>query len=177
MHDEPWQVFAENGEPIDGLSYRKADFPTDAIMGAAHIWLWRRGDAGIAVMLQKRASNLSSWPGYYDISAAGHIDENETPLKSAVRETAEEIGLDADIGRFKFAFTSRTPLAKYEIDFVYLYEVSEEFVATFDDGEVELVEWVSLDDFAVRTKDPEDYNLLNQGEHYFGLLIDQLNRL
>lgn len=177
MHDEPWQVFSESGEPIVGLSYSRTEFPEESVMGAAHVWLWRRSGGGVEVMLQKRASTLPLWPGAYDISVAGHIDAGESPLKSAVRECAEEVGLVADKNLLKFIFASRTSLAKYEIDFVYLYEIDDTFVPTFDDGEVELVKWVSLDDFETRTNTPADYNLLDQGIHYFGLLIDQLRRL
>lgn len=60
---------------------------------------------------------------------------------------------------------------------MYLHEVDESFEPRFDDGEVELIEWITLDEFEKRTMSPDDYELLNQGEHYFGLLIDQLRRL
>ncbi len=177
MHSEPWQVFAENGEAVIGESYSGEEFPVDSVMGAAHVWVWRNTQDGKEVMLQKRAASLFSWPGYFDISAAGHIDANESPLQCAVRESVEEIGLVVDESLLHFIFASRTALAKKEIDFVYLYEVNESFEPQFDDGEVELVEWVAIADFIARVKLPEKNNLVNQGEHYFGLLVDQLNRL
>lgn len=177
MHSEPWQVFAENGEPIAGCAYPKAEFPQDAVMGAAHVWLWRRCANGVEIMLQKRASTLQLWPGVYDISAAGHIDAGESPLQTAIREAAEEVGAVVDKDSLQFIFASRTSLAKREIDYVYLYEVDERFVPKFDDGEVELVEWLVLSDFAMRTDSPQSFNLLDQGIHYFGLLLDQLRRL
>ena len=42
--------------------------------GTAHVWLVRyRADRGSAdVLLQKRSADKDSFPGYYDISSAGH---------------------------------------------------------------------------------------------------------
>jgi isopentenyl-diphosphate delta-isomerase len=45
-------------------------------------------------LLQKRAANMQAWPDFWDSSAAGHVDEGETPEQAAYRELAEEIGID-----------------------------------------------------------------------------------
>lgn len=37
-----------------------------------------------------------SIPGFYDLTATGHMDPGETPLTAALREAREEIGLHAD---------------------------------------------------------------------------------
>ena len=45
------------------------------------------------LLIQKRAKDKKSEPGKWDLSAAGHIDVNESPEEAAIRETYEEIGV------------------------------------------------------------------------------------
>lgn len=177
-HDEPWQVYHPNGTPLAGVGMKRADFTDDLIMGAAHIWVWRRRNDGVTkVMAQKRAATKATWPGYYDISAAGHIDQGETVIESAVREAKEEIGLTIDPEQLLYLFSLRTPLSPNEIDHVYLYEATSDFVPAFDDGEVELVEWFTVDELKERFENPDAYLFVNQGEGYLSLLTAHLERL
>jgi len=45
------------------------------------------------VLLSRRAAHLSSNPGLWSVSAAGHVDEGETYEYAALREMEEEIGV------------------------------------------------------------------------------------
>lgn len=173
-YDEPWQVFGTNGEPVAGEARRRDEFTEELIMGASHVWLWCRRSGTVEVLLQRRALTKSSWPGYYDISATGHIDAAESPVESAVRECGEELGVEIDREKLRYIFSLRTFLTKNEIDHVYLYEIEHDTKLSYDDGEVEGTEWVSYDDFLVRIAHPEQYNLLNQGNGYFTLLTSFL---
>lgn len=47
------------------------------------------------VFLQKRSASKDSNPGLWDSSAAGHLDSGEGYDECAVRELAEELGVDA----------------------------------------------------------------------------------
>ena len=60
----------------------------------SHLWLVRKRDHRIQILLQKRALT-KSFPGCYDISSAGHIPAGQDYLPSAVRELKEELGLTA----------------------------------------------------------------------------------
>ena len=97
MHDnELWQVYADNGNPIDNDGRSQDEFKSnhELIMGNAHIWLWKKlGDDKVEVLLQQRSISKSSKPGWLHISAGGHIDKGETALEAAVREAKEEMGL------------------------------------------------------------------------------------
>uniref|UniRef100_A0A0G4FNN3 Nudix hydrolase domain-containing protein n=1 Tax=Chromera velia CCMP2878 TaxID=1169474 RepID=A0A0G4FNN3_9ALVE len=57
---------------------------------AVHIWL---ADNDGRVLLQKRSEHKDTHPGMWDVSVAGHIDAGGDPLRSAVREIWEEVGL------------------------------------------------------------------------------------
>lgn len=54
------------------------------------------------ILLQQRSKNSSTNPGKWDISAAGHVGAGEDALASAVRETAEEVGIKAKAKDFQY---------------------------------------------------------------------------
>jgi isopentenyl-diphosphate delta-isomerase type 1 len=59
---------------------------------AVHIFLFSsRGE----LFLQKRAAQKDEFPGYYDSSAAGHVDPQESYADAAAREIEEELGITA----------------------------------------------------------------------------------
>lgn len=61
-------------------------------MSDARIWLWRKSvDNEVEILLQQRSFGRSSSPGKFSISAAGHINDGESVLQAAIRETKEEI--------------------------------------------------------------------------------------
>lgn len=179
MHEHiPWQVFDQNGQPVDGIGAFREDFNNNPslVMGGAHVWMWREDMTGKKeILLQKRSEGRISWPGYLDISAAGHIDLGESPLQAAVREAKEEVGVEINPARLYYIFSLRTPLDVSEFDTVYLYELdqNEEFV--FNDDEVDSLQWVSVDEFRKMVEKPEAYNLVPQGDAYFTLVLDALD--
>lgn len=128
------------------------------------------------MLLQRRSKKISSWPGYWDISAAGHIDAGETPVVAAVREAEEEIGLEVDGDRLVYVFSSRIPTKPNEIDHVFLYEVDNSFEPTCPDGEVEETKWIPLESVRAMFRDSDGAMLVNQGEGYFTLLTGGFER-
>jgi isopentenyl-diphosphate delta-isomerase type 1 len=59
---------------------------------AVHVFLFNtRGE----LFLQKRSLEKDEFPGYYDSSAAGHVDPQESYAAAAVRELEEELGITA----------------------------------------------------------------------------------
>ncbi|NLT09628.1 MAG: NUDIX domain-containing protein, partial [Ruminococcus sp.] len=67
-----------------------------------HIWLIKRKDMGIYVLLQKRASEKRINPDCYDVSAAGHVSQGGEFRSAAVRELQEELGLEIPRGKLEF---------------------------------------------------------------------------
>ncbi len=56
---------------------------------SVHIWIIDEDRA----LIQQRSEKKESYPGYWDVAAAGHVRAGETPVQTAIRETREEIGL------------------------------------------------------------------------------------
>lgn len=63
-----------------------------------HCWVLCRNEDGVgSIILQRRSEKKSSWPGYVDVSAAGHYQSGET-LEDGLRELEEELGVSASLG-------------------------------------------------------------------------------
>jgi isopentenyldiphosphate isomerase len=65
-----------------------------------HCWIFGL-DAGTGepyLLVQRRAATKDTWPGYLDVTAAGHLAAGEESL-AGLREVEEELGLRVDPGR------------------------------------------------------------------------------
>lgn len=146
-HDELWQVYYPNGEVIPGEGWEsRLDNPektgADAIVGIAVVFLYRFNDSGeLELLWQKRSDEIDRYPGFYDISAGGHINLGETVVEGAIRECREEIGALISPEDLQFAFTKS--FNKNRFAWVFMVDYSgkpDEF--HFDDEEVSEVKWV-----------------------------------
>src|SRR3954452_23548545 len=86
MDDELLDVFDEHGRHR-GVK-RRGDVHRDGDWHLAfHLWVV----CGDGVLLQRRAADKDSWPGYLDASAAGHLLAGEA-VSDGLREVEEELG-------------------------------------------------------------------------------------
>lgn len=90
MPDELLDVFDENNKPIN-VQKMISEIHRDGLWHrASHIWIYNsKGE----ILLQLRAEDKFVYPNMWDISAAGHVNANEEPIDSGLREMEEEIGL------------------------------------------------------------------------------------
>lgn len=102
MDDEILDVFDERGWHVG--TKRRGDVHRDGDWHLAfHLWVVT--PAG--VLFQRRARDKSSWPGYLDASAAGHLIAGEA-IRDGVREADEELGT-------AYAFEDLEPLGIYRV--------------------------------------------------------------
>lgn len=147
--DEIWQLYYPNGEPIADEGWdAKRDNPTEAdeeIVGVAVVFIFRKNTEGVLELLwQKRSGRVTRYPGFYDISAGGHVNLGESLVKAAAREAREEIG--AEIAELDFGFVTMRGFNKNRFAWVYAVDWTdrvEEF--HFNDEEVEEVRWIPFD--------------------------------
>lgn len=145
-HDELWQTYYLNGEPIPDKGWDSAlDNPevtgSDVVVGIAVVFLYRKKDGKLELLWQRRAEGVDRFPGYYDISAGGHINLGETVVEGAIRETQEEIGAVISSEDLQFAFTKS--FNKNRFAWIFMVDWTnrpDEF--SFNDNEVSEVKWV-----------------------------------
>jgi isopentenyldiphosphate isomerase len=83
-------VLDENGIPT-GLAKPRAFVHRDGDWHrTVHVWVTNgRGE----VLFQKRSMAKESFPGAWDVSAAGHVESGETSSGAAIKELVEELGV------------------------------------------------------------------------------------
>jgi 8-oxo-dGTP pyrophosphatase MutT (NUDIX family) len=148
--NEQWQGYDEQGRPTRPITLAEA--AQGALHGAAHVWVWRCGDAGVEVLLQQRQPDRRTWPGYWDIAAAGHSDAGEDPPTTALRETREEIGLALAASDLRLLFMQRADLdyapnaiREHEIQWAYAAELPPGAPLTLQKEEIAAICWVALE--------------------------------
>jgi isopentenyldiphosphate isomerase len=86
MDSELLDVFDDRGWHVG--TKRRSEVHRDGDWHLAfHLWVVRPD----GVLLQRRAADKSSWPGYLDASAAGHLIAGER-VRDGIREAEEELG-------------------------------------------------------------------------------------
>jgi isopentenyldiphosphate isomerase len=180
MHEnELWQVFHQNGQPVQGEGALDDAFDKDSdlVVGNAHVWLWRRtADDTIEVLLQKRAMTKKRKPGYYHISAGGHINLHESAIDAAMRETKEEMGITINPDQLYFVHVTRMPPNWNDLAHVYIYQLRGDETFSFDDGEVDSVQWHPIETFERMTNNTAAHKLVDSGGPYFRRLIETIRR-
>ncbi len=87
-------IVDESGNPTGEVIERTEAHRTGVLHRTAHVWIARRKDGRVQLLLQKRCMNKDSFPGCYDISSAGHIPVGQEYADSALRELKEELGVE-----------------------------------------------------------------------------------
>jgi isopentenyldiphosphate isomerase len=93
---------------------------------ASHLWLLTPDGR---VLLQRRADEKENWPGWWDVSVAGHVAAGETALDTVLRETQEELGLTVTVDEVRHVGTLREQCVLRDGAYID-NEVHEIFVAT-----------------------------------------------
>lgn len=91
--EEMLDVVDEVGNPTGESMERTKMHQRGIRHRTSHVWIARKKDGRVELLLQKRCVNKDSYPGCYDISSAGHIPAGTDFYSSAVRELREELGV------------------------------------------------------------------------------------
>ena len=153
---ELFDVIDSKGNPAGQIVSREKAHAEGIPHRTAHIWIIRKKEGKVQILLQKRSQNKDSFPGKFDTSSAGHIQAGDEPLESALRELKEELGISATPEQLHFAGTFPISFAKEfhgkmfrdeEIAFVYIYDHPVEIDRlTLQKEEVEEVQWFDLEE-------------------------------
>lgn len=105
------------------------------------------------VLLQRRASTKTRWPGYVANSCCGHPDRAGSVLDDAAQRVREELGVRdvtlAEVGRFDYtARMPGSPWVEREYDHVLLGRLDGEMNPSPE--EVSEVFWSDVDDWSRR---------------------------
>lgn len=148
-------IVDEHGLPTGETVDREIAHREGILHRTSHLWLLRRRDGRVQVLLQKRSQGKDSHPGCYDISSAGHIPAGVDFLPSALRELKEELGLEAreeelllcGVRRIRFqSMFHNKPFRDNQVSRVYaLWRDVEPEELQLQQSEVEDAVWMDFD--------------------------------
>lgn len=154
-------VLAPDGQPT-GQKKPKAAVHRDGDWHlAVHIWIQRPDGA---FLMQLRSPDKENDPHCWDISVAGHVAAGESPEVAAVREVAEEIGLDIEPDQLEPLFRLAAPRVlnqgRYlDNEWHQIYRLRSEVAIkalTLQTEEVAAVRWVPWADFVQAVSERPD---------------------
>jgi isopentenyldiphosphate isomerase len=90
--DELLDILDESGRPTGEILAKSEAHRLGLWHRCFHCWICGSDAAGSYLLLQRRATTKDTWPGYLDITAAGHLSAGEETL-DGLREIEEELGL------------------------------------------------------------------------------------
>ncbi len=153
---EMLDIVDEKGIPTGETIERTIAHEKGILHRTAHVWLFRKPNGRVEVLLQKRSKNKDSYPSCYDISSAGHIPAGIDFIPSAIRELKEELGIEVQAeelvycGQRRFAYESEFHGKKFvdnQVSNVYAVwkdiEVSE---IKIQETELESVMWMDFEE-------------------------------
>ncbi len=109
---------------------------------AVHVIVW---DLQGRILLQKRAAAKASFPGFWDTSVGGHVGAGESYLESALRECAEELGIEVAERDFSRIGKHLFDEMDTDVEWVESWSLVHEGPFNPDPAEVETVAWFSAD--------------------------------
>lgn len=96
--DEKIDVRDEFGDPTGEVVWKSEAHRLGLWHRCFHCWISGSDSDGPYLLVQRRASAKNTWPGYLDVTAAGHLAAGEKTL-DGLREVEEELGLKVETGR------------------------------------------------------------------------------
>jgi isopentenyldiphosphate isomerase len=90
--DELLDILDESGRPTGEVVAKSEAHRLGLWHRCFHCWICGSDLGGSYLLLQRRAGTKDTWPGYLDVTAAGHLAAGEETL-DGLREVEEELGL------------------------------------------------------------------------------------
>ncbi|SIS49380.1 NUDIX hydrolase [Salimicrobium flavidum] len=181
-------IFTETYEYI-GVMEREEAHTRGEWHEVFHCWCLSCDEGEWHVYLQLRSPDKKDYPGLYDITAAGHLEADES-VEDGVREVKEEIGIDVAYEELEKVALLDTWIGKdREFAHEHMYVCRHSFSQfTLQEEEVEDVDRVSWEDFkrlwlgtAVRINSAKGHTLQRESfvpheNEYYPKLIEAIDR-
>ena len=147
---------------------------------SAHVWLI--DPVRHLILVQKRSERKDTFPGRWDISAAGHIEVGSKPLETAKRELAEELGVDEVASdEFIFGFICPAEQAGWggcnAYEHVYFVHVdSLKCAIRAGEAEVSSYKWIKISALEQKLRE-RDGEYVPRVDSYIEAFFGNLNKL
>ena len=89
--DEYLDIWDSEGKPTGKTCLKDEAHQKGWFHPTVHVWFYTPAPA---LLFQKRSLIKETYPGFWDVSVAGHVSAGESIIEGVIREIKEEIGLD-----------------------------------------------------------------------------------
>ena len=89
--EEYLDIWNSEGQPTGETCLKDIAHQKGLFHPTVHVWFYTPAPA---LLLQKRSLTKETYPGFWDVSVAGHVSAGESIIEGVIREVKEEIGLD-----------------------------------------------------------------------------------
>ena len=97
--DELLDVLDGSGRQTGEVAWKSEAHRLGLWHRCSHCWVVGEDAGGSYLLVQRRAATKDTWPGYLDVTCAGHLQSGEEPLSGGLRELEEELGLEVGAER------------------------------------------------------------------------------
>ena len=114
------------------------------------VYLIRGGE----ILMQKRSPLKERYPEAWTASVSGHVSMDETPVRTAIRETYEELGIKTDASDLKFMMATKQTTGEYAFNYIYTldyYKLNPPYFEVSSD-EVIGLSWMDISKVITRVK-------------------------
>ncbi len=155
------------------------------IVHAKGLWhreisVWIMNERG-EILLQKRSATKKQGANNWSTSCAGHVDIGEEPIKAAIREIHEELGIEVKEKDLKLLLTAKNARKltnSYNNIFCYLYFLRVNVPIenyTIDKEEVSEVRYISFEELE-KLVDEKPTNYPFTAREYMPQVIEELRK-
>lgn len=118
-----------------------------------HVWMKNSRNQ---VLLQKRSSNVRTYPNLWAYTIGGHVLAGEKLEQAIIREMFEELGLQISMSDIKFGFMNKNQDIENnnQLDYVYILQkdLDDLSVIKMDPMEVSEISWIDIDELKRRSQ-------------------------
>lgn len=152
-------IVDEQGNPTGEIVERTIAHQKGIRHRTSHVWILRKKNDQVEILMQKRSLNKDSYPGCYDISSAGHILAGSSYEESALRELKEELGVSVHLDELHLIGITHSdsnhifhgqPFHNVQVSRVYALWYDGDFV--LQEEELSGVCWIALDECVEKVK-------------------------
>ena len=148
MSEEYLDLIDENGNLTGEKALRSVCHAKGLWHRTVHIYLFREKNREIELLAHQRSMEKDLDPGKWDPRFGGHIKSGESVENAVLNELNEEIGLNIEprnliLGSYK----KGKGITNREYSYIFYLRHNDRNRLSFNDGEVQQVNWIKLDEF------------------------------
>lgn len=158
MKEEYFDILDEHGNPTGKTASRLDAHLRGLWHRTVHLYLFRKVDVTPELLVHLRSKDKDLSPNTWDTRFGGHLIAGQTIEDAVSKELYEEVGITVPIKKMIAGpVQRRNNYPNCEFTSIFFYDMTHEKQSLhFNDGEVQEVKWMRLDDISKQqTEHPE----------------------